>query len=269
MRAGIAREDPVCKIGGDARPRIMTRSPALIRTVTTPAAIAALVVTVFTTACATTRQLPSPASRPDAGRTQAVGAATAAPPGTTPTSRQALGGRLLVRRASMQLEVESPVGISSRVTDIASRLGGYVERSRESSTGGVEMTVRVPEPSLEQAMEAVSQLGQVVKRDISADDVTERVVDLNARAGTLRAMRDRLRDLLARAESISSIITVEQELARVQAELDSIEQRLEYLRGNAALAELAVGADRRRILGPLGALLVGTGRLISKLFVIR
>ena len=169
----------------------------------------------------------------------------------------------------MQLEVENPVGISSRVGDIAARLGGYVERSRESSTGGVEMTVRVPEPSLEQAMDAVSQLGQVVKRDISADDVTERVVDLNARAGTLRAMRDRLRELLARAESISSIITVEQELARVQAELDSIERRLEYLRGNAALAELGVNADRKRILGPLGALLVGAGRLIGKLFVIR
>ena len=176
---------------------------------------------------------------------------------------------MLIRRASMQLEVENPVGISTRVTDIAARLGGYVERSRESSTGGVEMTVRVPEPSLEQAMDAVSQLGQVVRRDISADDVTERVVDLNARAGTLRAMRDRLRDLLARAESISSIITVEQELARVQAELDSIEQRLDYLRGNAALAELAVGADRRRILGPLGALFVGAGKLIGKLFIIR
>ena len=176
---------------------------------------------------------------------------------------------MLVRRAGVQLEVDNPVGISTRVGEVVARLGGYVERSRESSSGGVTMTVRVPEPALEQAMESVSQLGKVVKRDISADDVTERVVDLTARAGTLRAIRDRLRGLLERAGSINEIITVEQELARVQAELDSIEQRLEYLRGNAALAELSVDAHRKRILGPLGALLVGTGRLIGKLFVIR
>ena len=176
---------------------------------------------------------------------------------------------MLVRRAGMRLEVDDPAGISTRVSDVVSRLGGYVERSRESSSGGVEMTVRVPEPALEQAMESVAQLGKVVKRDISADDVTERVVDLTARAGTLRAVRDRLRGLLERATSINEIITVEQELARVQAELDSIEQRLEYLRGNASLAQLSVDAHRKRILGPIGALLVGTSRLIGKLFVIR
>lgn len=176
---------------------------------------------------------------------------------------------MLVRRAGMQLEVDNPVGISSRVGDVVARLGGYVERSRESSGGGVEMTVRVPEPALEQAMESVSQLGRVVKRDISADDVTERVVDLAARAGTLRAVRDRLRSLLERATSINEIITVERELARVQAELDSIEKRLEFLRGSASLAELSVEAQRKRILGPVGALFVGAGRLIGKLFVIR
>jgi hypothetical protein len=176
---------------------------------------------------------------------------------------------MLIRKAGMQLEVDNPVGISTRVGDVVARLGGYVERSRESSGGGVEMTVRVPEPALEQAMESVAQLGRVVKRDVSADDVTERVVDLTARAGTLRAIRDRLRSLLERASSINEIITVEQELARVQSELDSIERRLEYFRGSASLAELSVEAHRKRILGPIAALFVGTGHLLSKLFVIR
>ena len=243
----------------------MTHSSPLTRTVSHPAAVAALCLLAFSTACSVGRQAsPSPVGE---ARRMGVGASTAvAPPGTTPTIAQSIGGRMLIRRASMQLEVESPIGMSARVGDIAARLGGYVERSRESSTGGVDVTVRVPEPSLEQAMDAVSQLGQVVKRDISADDVTERIVDLNARAGTLRAMRDRLRELLARAESISSIITVEQELARVQAELDSIEQRLEYLRGNATLAALDVGADRKPRLGPITKLFVGVGRLIGSLF---
>ena len=265
MQESRARD--VCNFPRGARPRVMTRFHTLTRTVTRPAAVAALSLLAFTAGCSAARQSMTGTAKEVASRPQGVGAATSvAPPGAAPTLAQSLGGRMLIRRASMQLEVENPVGMSSRVGDIAMRLGGYVERSRESSTGGVDVTVRVPEPSLEQAMDAVSQLGQVVKRDISADDVTERIVDLNARAGTLRAMRDRLRELLARAESIGNIITVEQELARVQAELDSIEQRLEYLRGNAALAALDVGADRKYEPGPITRLFIGAGKLIAKLF---
>jgi len=169
----------------------------------------------------------------------------------------------------MQLEVDNPAGISTRVSDVVARLGGYVERSRESSAGRVEMTVRVPEPSLEHAMESVGQMGRITRRDISADDVTERVVDLTARVGTLRAIRDRLRSLLERAGSINEIITVERELGRVQGELDALERHLEFLRGTASLAELTVDARRKRILGPVSQVIVGVGRLVGKLFIWR
>jgi len=244
----------------------MTHSHTLTRTVMRPAVVAAMFV-LSAAGCATSRAVESmsAAARSQPGAASAAGTG----PSDSPTIGQSLGGRMLVRKAGMQLEVDNPVGISTRVGEVVSKLGGFVERSRESSGGGVQMTVRVPEPALEEAMESVAQLGRVVKRDISADDVTERVVDLTARAGTLRAIRDRLRSLLERAGSISEIITVEQELARVQAELDSIERRLEYLRGSASLAELSVEAKRKVILGPIGALFVGTGRLLSKLFVIR
>ena len=234
-----------------------------------PAAAAALLLVSAAACSVAPRMTSTPTTSPTTARVaQGAGTATAAntAPGESPTGAQGRGGRMLVRRAGMQLEVENSVGISTRVGDLVARLGGYVERSRESSSGGVEMTVRVPEPALEQAMESVAQLGNVVRRDIAADDVTERVVDLTARAGTLRAVRDRLRSLIERAESINQIITVEQELARVQAELDSIEQRLEFLRGSAALAELSVEANRKRTLGPISWLFVGAGRLLAKLF---
>ena len=183
---------------------------------------------------------------------------------------QASFARLLVRRATMQLQdVKDPQVVARRVSAITTALGGYIEQSRESSGGGVHIKVRVPAAALEEAMDSVATLGHVEKRQISADDVTEQVVDLEARVATRRAVRDRLRSLLERAGSIPDVISVERELARVQGELDVLERRLEYLRGSTSMAELSVDAARKRILGPLGLLAVGTGWVLQKLFIIK
>jgi hypothetical protein len=165
--------------------------------------------------------------------------------------------------------VKDPEAVARRVTAMTASLGGFIEQSREASGGGVHIKVRVPAGSLEQAMDSVAGMGHVEKRQISADDVTEQVIDLGARVATRRVIRDRLRALLERAQSIEDVITVERELGRVQSELDSLERRLEYLRGSASMAELAVDARKERILGPLGYVVVGAGWVLEKLFIIR
>lgn len=237
-----------------------------IRTVLRPSAVTALLL--LSSACATYRGRPVPAS-------DAVPlAATKDEGGPTPGEpRQGLAqgsiARLLVRRATMLLEVKDPEAVARRVTDLTQSLGGYVEQSREASGGAVHLRIRVPAASLEATMDSVATLGHVEKRQISADDVTEQVVDLGARVATRRAVRDRLRALLERAQSIEDVITVERELARVQGELDVLERRLEYLRGTSSLAELSVDAREKRILGPLGLVVAGTGWVLQKLFIIR
>ena len=237
-----------------------------IRTVLRPAAITALLL--FSTACAAYRGRPTPA--PDAVPLAAAKDESGATPGESGAGiSQANIARLLVRRATMQLEVKDPEAVARRVTDLTQSLGGYVEQSREASGGAVHLRIRVPAASLEATMDSVATLGHVEKRQISADDVTEQVVDLGARVATRRAIRDRLRALLERAQSIEDVITVERELARVQGELDVLERRLEYLRGTSSMAELSVNARQKRILGPLGLVVAGTGWVLQKLFIIR
>lgn len=245
----------------------MPRLTLLPRSVSRPAVVTALLL--LASACSAYRGARSPA--PDAVPVGAVSSETPISPDEARSpAGQAGVARLLIRRASMLLDdVKDPDLVARRVATVTASLGGYVEQSRESSGGGVHIKVRVPAGALEEAMDSVATLGHVEKRQISADDVTEQVVDLGARVATRRAIRDRLRALLERAGSISEIITVERELARVQGELDILERRLEYLRGSASMAELSVDARRKRILGPLGLVVAGAGWLLEKAFIIR
>ena len=181
--------------------------------------------------------------------------------------------RLLVRAADMGVEVEKPDAASERVVALAPALGGYVESSGSGgdpiSHDDRRVVLRVPSASLDAAMDSVARLGHVVSRSRSAEDVTDDVVDLDARVTSLRASRDRLRQLLDRATSVNEVLTVERELARAQAELDVLEARLTQARGQVALARLTVSLKRRHVLGPLGLALKGIGWFAAKLFVIR
>ncbi len=246
----------------------MSNHMSLTRLVSRPAAVAALLL--LSAACSTGRSMMGkPAvSAPDAvPTTMAREAANVSD--APPTIGQGAIGRLLIRRASMRLDdVEDPERVARRVTTMTAALGGFVEQSRESE-GSIHIKVRVPADLLETAMDSVATLGKVDKRQVSADDVTEQVVDLNARVATRRAIRDRLRALLERASSIQDVITVERELARVQGELDLLERRLEYLRGSSSMAELDVEARRKMIPGPIGAVALALGWIIQKAFIIR
>ena len=212
------------------------------------------------TACAT-RVGPAPA---------AAGEITAAIPegaSVEPREQGIPADRLLVRRATIDLEVQQPESIAVSARTIAQGLGGYIERSSESSGRRVHVTMRVPTRALDAAMDAVSRLGRLRSRRLTSDDVTEQIVDLDARATTLRATRDRLRNLLERTQSIGEIVTVEREVARIQGELEMLEARLEYLRRRAGFAALDVDAGPKRVLGPLGLLFKGAATVVEKLFV--
>jgi hypothetical protein len=65
------------------------------------------------------------------------------------------------------------------------------------------------------------------------------------------------------------VIAVERELARVQSEIESLEARLAVLNTSVARSDLTVSMEQRRVLGPLGVVAVGIGKVFGKLFVWR
>ena len=157
---------------------------------------------------------------------------------------------------------------TSRAHGVAIGSGGYVERE-DRAERSASVTIRVPEPRLDAALDTLGRLGKITNRTVSAQDVTEEAIDVEARIRSLTASRDRLRELLTRASAVGDVVAVEKELARVQGELDSLQGRLQHLRSTAALAELHVSFHQKVVLGPLGRFFNAIGRGLGKLFVVR
>ena len=176
---------------------------------------------------------------------------------------------MLIWRAWLSLEVASVSNAVSRISDIAKQSGGYVEGKSDSGETRANITLRVPVGSLTPAMASLESIGKVTSRRVSSEDVTEQCVDIDARLKTKIVLRDRLRALLDKAETVKDILAIEKELGRVQADIDSMQARLKSLKGKVDLASISVSIKRRRILGPLGYIFKGAWWAVEKLFVIQ
>ena len=135
------------------------------------------------------------------------------------------------------------VDAADHATTIATGLGGFVAgdtRTINDSGSQATLVLRVPAGRFNSALDSLAKLGTEEGRQVNADDVTETLVDLEARIATQQASLARVRELLARAQTIGEIVSLENELTNRQAELDSLTQRREKLAGLVALATITV-----------------------------
>lgn len=188
--------------------------------------------------------------------------------------------RKLSRSARLDLTATKVTDVVAQARGIAQGAGGY---TGQESTGdeSATLSLAVPADKLDGVLDQLSHLGtSLVKRELSTQDVTEQVVDVEARLATQRASVERIRALLARATSVSEIASVESELTSREATLESLEQQRNSLAGSVAMATVAMtvrsvaappppGEDHSGFLGGLAggwhAFLVFGGGLLTVL----
>ncbi|WP_459712436.1 DUF4349 domain-containing protein [Actinophytocola sp. KF-1] len=151
--------------------------------------------------------------------------------------------RKLVRTATVELVAADVVATVDRARDIAVRENGYAGREQVRDTSAT-LTLHIPSDRFDQALDALSALGEVVSREQSAEDVTEEVVDLDSRVATQRASVDRVRALLAKANTVDEIVRIEQEVTAREAELESLQQRSQALAGQVAMSTVTLSIGK-------------------------
>lgn len=128
---------------------------------------------------------------------------------------------------------------AAKARDAATRAGGYTGSER-SGPRGATLTLTVPGEKLDSTLDELQRLGKKKTRELTVDDLTESVVDVDSRIKSQRKSVARARELLDRAQSIDDISTVESELAERESELESLLARQESLRGQAAMAPITL-----------------------------
>jgi hypothetical protein len=176
--------------------------------------------------------------------------------------------RLIVKSADIELEVKDLSVASSMIEDSVSALNGYVELINQVSENKKYINVKVPSDKVDGFLHDLSGVGSVESSTFSAEDVTERMVDIKARLGNLYLLRSKYQELLKKANKVSELIQIEKELTEIQTEIDSIEGKRKSLQGQVDMSKVSIQLKREVIYGPLGYVIKGTIWVIKKLFII-
>lgn len=145
----------------------------------------------------------------------------------------------LIYTASMTMAVYQVEPGLAAVEQIGKDLGGYLAVRNDTS-----ITIRVPRASFDEAIRRIGLTGDVVHKEVSAEDVTDQFVDMEARLRNAKAMRDRLQELLQRA-AVKEAIEIQAQLGKVTEEIERLEGQLKLMRDKIAYSSIAVNFAAR------------------------
>lgn len=166
--------------------------------------------------------------------------------------------RKIVRRATVQITVDDVTSAVQQVEDAARSAGGFVSSSnisvedlpkppdarpdepppkRQTAT----VTLRVPAESYDSVLRQIRGIAKEVKAESSdASEVTEEYTDLQARLRNLQSVEEQYLQLLGRAQSIQDILTVQDRLNSVRAEIEQVQGRINLLNDLTDMATITV-----------------------------
>ncbi|MFG1839137.1 DUF4349 domain-containing protein [Micromonospora sp. NPDC049175] len=151
--------------------------------------------------------------------------------------------RAIIYTGAMRVQVDDVDAEAREVSALVTRAGGFIggdQRRSADADAVAELQLRVPAEKFTAVVDEIARRGRQQSREISTEDATEAIVDLDARITTQRARVESARRLLARASSISDLVSLENELGRREADLASLEAKKRRLADLTALSTITV-----------------------------
>lgn len=151
-------------------------------------------------------------------------------------SPQAGQNAKLIRRAELEIQTEAFDAAAASLEALVAEAGGYFQsaqveggslRDQNAARYG-NYVIRLPEENFSAFLDQSGTLGYVVRRSESSENVNQAYYDTETRLGAQRTKQERLLALLAQADTMESIIELENALSETEYEIQSLTTDLEH-----------------------------------------
>jgi hypothetical protein len=129
-----------------------------------------------------------------------------------------------ISSATMTVKVKSVADAKPKVIATTQALGGglFGEQTSFAEQSKSVITLKIAPEKFDQLLGELAKLGTLAAEEVKTDDVTQQVIDLDARIKAAESSLERTRSLLERAQSLTEISQLEGEVARRQGDLESL-----------------------------------------------
>ncbi|HET9522269.1 MAG TPA: DUF4349 domain-containing protein [Candidatus Limnocylindrales bacterium] len=149
----------------------------------------------------------------------------------------------IIRSGSLQLDVADVRDALRKGRDLATGFGGYIGASQQYRDGDsitANVSYRLPVERWEEALDAFRGLGDPIGEQTDAIEVTDQIVDLDARIRNLKASETALVRHATEAVRIADLLEIESRLSDVRGQIEQLTAQQKNLVDRAAYATLDV-----------------------------
>jgi hypothetical protein len=164
----------------------------------------------------------------------------------------------LIKTAYVSLKLESIDQAISKLRDLSQSKGGdiYSLQDNQSTDRGdhrkASLVLKVPVASLDPVLAGINKLGKVQSQKLESNDVTQQIVDSDARLKNLRQQEEQTRKIMDRAGSINDTLNVSQSLANIREQIEQIDAQVKNMRQQVAYSTINLELEELQAANPSG-----------------
>jgi Domain of unknown function (DUF4349) len=198
----------------------------------------------------------APMSAPMDMAAKTAAAPEAAPPPTEATAQSEVSPNSapatvpkLIKKAALTLLVEITDDTTKKALAIIKQQQGYAidfQDNRSQVTSGqqtVSMQIRIPQERLDDTIAQLKQLGTVKSESLTAEDVSDQLVDVEARLRNLRKQEEMVLKIMDRSGSVGEVLNVARELSNIRDSIERIDAQLKNLKTQVAYSTIYLNIE--------------------------
>jgi hypothetical protein len=153
-------------------------------------------------------------------------------------------GSQIIHNATEAMQAADVDAALDRVTTVVQAAGGDIlsadAQLADPDTRHIHATFEVPPDQFDAVLHKLAGIGKITSNQVSTQDVTGQVVDLDARLAAARTSADRLRALLAQTANVNDLLQVEQQLSQRESDVESLASQDNAIHAQVAHATITV-----------------------------
>jgi len=155
----------------------------------------------------------------------------------------------LIKRAELNLVVSSIEETIETVSGLIQQQQGDVLGLQEYQPANknvrhrASMQLRVPQARLETTLDALTELGTMQNRTITAQDVSNQLVDLSARLRNLRKSEQMVLKIMDRSGTVGEVLNAARELSNIRESIERLDAQFKNLQNQVAYSTININLE--------------------------
>lgn len=156
----------------------------------------------------------------------------------------------IIKEGYVNVETENYNEFTNSLIAIVKTFNGYIESQETYSNGyyakierdlkNGNIILRVPQNKFYEIFDYVSEHGAIRSERTNETDVTKYYYEVDNKVKNLEVQEERLRDLLLKAENVTEILQIENELRRVRTDIDAYKINLSDIDDRSSMSTITI-----------------------------